>query len=111
MAWAARNWARTSVRVRGPETTCRETNCHAPKEIEALNGSMKATGGQVFAPRTDPRREAGLLLLSGDGQSVDAGSSCSDIRPDRPPGTYRPRSAGYLLRAMATVKFQGRSSS
>src|SRR5262245_7949303 len=51
MVLAARNRARTSVRIRRLQTTCRETTCHAPEEVEALKGSMKATGGNPSAPR------------------------------------------------------------
>src|SRR4030095_16304699 len=76
MALAAHNRARTSVRVRGPQTTCRETTCHAPEEVEALKGSMKV------APR-------GPVPVRGKDQPLQT------LAPERSPGTHRPRSAGY----------------
>src|SRR5262249_30274696 len=91
MALAARNRARTSVRVRRLQTTCRETTCHAPEEVEALKGSMKATGGNPSAPRRPvPVRGKPFQTLAPEGRR-----STGPARQD----------------TGATVKFEGRSAS
>jgi hypothetical protein len=47
---AARNRTRTSVGVRRPQTTCRETACGASEEVEALKGPLS-----LLAQDEEPR--------------------------------------------------------